>query len=74
MKLPIQSENIIRHASVSLMMQPSIYPAQFLQVIQPFGGLRFCYGSDSLGRCRLYLGTRETCESLNPCLGFGGLF
>ena len=75
MKLPIQSANIMRNASAQPMVEQAIYPAQFAQFRLPIRDLHFCWGWDEDSyTCRLYLGTKQMCQSLTPCWGWGTHF
>ncbi len=68
MKLPIQSQNIMRNTFEQAVKRQAIYPAQFSPFFPSFGGLRFCYCRTSLDECKLFLGTEETCNNCGSCL------
>jgi hypothetical protein len=70
MKIPTQSTSIsIAHRTGS-MSGRHVYPSRAAQAFQSvnFGELHFCYGWDwNSGSCKLYLGTKQQCETNMPC-------
>ncbi|MGK7905601.1 MAG: hypothetical protein AB4040_00015 [Synechococcus sp.] len=62
------AEKIIGGEDIPTQTVSVTFPTQTVSAPGPFlGGLTFCFGADEFGRCQLFLGTEEQCESVNPC-------